>query len=53
MREIKTNYSGESIVKHDNSFIQAMFNFLKSFVGIGVISIASRVEHSGIILAII
>ncbi|CAI2366680.1 unnamed protein product [Moneuplotes crassus] len=46
--EVNTQHSGESIVKHDNSFIQAMFNFIKSFIGIGVISIASMVKHAGI-----
>lgn len=50
---MQSNLSGESIVKHNNTFMQAMFNFLKSFIGIGVISISSRVEHSGIILAFI
>jgi amino acid permease len=41
-----------SIVKHDNTFMEAMFNFLKSFIGIGVISVAGRVENAGIGLAV-
>ncbi|CAI2365870.1 unnamed protein product [Moneuplotes crassus] len=46
--EVNTQHTGQSIVRHDSNFAQAMFNFIKSFLGVGVITIAACVKRAGI-----
>lgn len=43
-------YSDETLTKHNSGFLSALWNFIKSFIGLGVISIAGVMEHSGIVL---
>jgi hypothetical protein len=42
--------SDETLTKHNSGFLSALWNFIKSFIGLGVISIAGVMEHSGIVL---
>ena len=43
----------EDLEHHDNGFLHGFFNFLKSYIGLGVLSSAHNMRHSGIILGLV
>ena len=43
----------EDLEHHDNGFIHAFFNFMKSYIGLGILSSAHNMRHAGIILGLV
>jgi len=42
--------SNDTLTKHDSGFLSALWNFIKSFIGLGVITIANVMQDAGIVL---
>lgn len=49
----KSDRTSYSITKPDSEFTHALFNFTKSFVGIGALTIAGAMEHAGVFLGLL